>query len=192
MNRLLPLTALCVLVLSGCAATPQPRSPEAGLLHDRLSLIDTAVSGWAAADSLDEAHRFAEEARNLVVGPDGPYFGDADSDGTISGDSGTGVLPGLEGQPGSAQNVGGECVLRDVLGGSWANPADRWAILETAITDWGPANNTFPALPSHPQRVVGWATLALATDSLDSARGYAGHAALHVRVSQVAVEECAN
>jgi hypothetical protein len=191
MNRLFALSALCVAVLSGCAATTQPASEAAEPLHQRLSLIDAAVMGWAAADTLAEAQRFAEEARNLVVGPNGPYFGDADGDGTVNGDSDAGVLPGLEGEPGIAQSTGGDCALRDVLGGSWADPADRWEILDTAIAEWMPANNTFPTLPSHPQRVVGWATLTLTTDDLESAHEYAGHAALHVRVSQAAVNECA-
>jgi hypothetical protein len=53
----------------------------------------------------------------------------------------------------------------------------------TAIDAWRPDNNTMPTLPSHPMRVVGWATFALDSDSLDEAHEYAGHAKLHVDIS---------
>ena len=44
-------------------------------------------------------------------------------------------------------------------------------------------------LPSHSVRVVGWTTSTLATDSLDAAHEYAGHAQLHVNISR-AVLDC--
>lgn len=160
-------------------------------LTARLAAIEQAVQSWRSADTLAEAQRFAERARNLVVGPDGPYYGDADGDGTVEGASDEGLLPGLTGEPGIAQSASGTCIERDVLGGSWDDAAGRWATLDTAITAWAPNNNTFPALPSHPQRIVGWASLTLATDSLDTAREYAGHAQLHVDVSKAAVAGCA-
>ena len=54
----------------------------------------------------------------------------------------------------------------------------------TAIDDWRPDDNTMPSLPSHPMRVVGWASFTLATDDLDDAHEYAGHAQLHVDVAR--------
>ena len=69
--------------------------------------------------------------------------------------------------------------------------AARWSSLESAIAAWTPSNNTFPALPSHPQRIVGWASLALATAELAAALEYGGHASLHVDVARRAVTDCA-
>jgi hypothetical protein len=82
------------------------------------------------------------------------------------------------------------CVTRDLLGGSWENPARRWAILQAKIAAWRPGNNTFPTLPSHAQRIVGWATLALGSSDLATAREYAAHAKLHVDVSRTSVSHC--
>ena len=53
-----------------------------------------------------------------------------------------------------------------------------------AIEEWSPTNNTMPSLASHPMRIVGWATFTMATDSLDLAHEYAGHARLHVDISR--------
>lgn len=171
---------------SAPASTPQ--RPETLAL--RLAAIDDAVRGWRQAGDLATARRFAEQARNLVVGPAGPFYGDADGDGTIAGASDAGLLPGLGGQPGLASAAPNACVSRDVLGGDWSDPARRWQILRTAIANWKPRNNTFPKLPSHPQRVVGWATLALGTADLATARDHAGHAKLHVDISKRAVARC--
>jgi hypothetical protein len=66
----------------------------------------------------------------------------------------------------------------------------RWATAQDVYDAWTPTDNTMPTLPSHPQRVVGWATLTLATDSLDVAHEYAGHAQLHVDASRSALEAC--
>ena len=52
------------------------------------------------------------------------------------------------------------------------------------------SNNTFPALPSHPQRLVGWATLTLATEDLATAREYGGHAHLHIDTAIRALTGC--
>jgi len=52
-----------------------------------------------------------------------------------------------------------------------------------------PDNNTFPALPSHAQRVVGWATLTLRTHSLADALQYSGHATGHARVVHQSLED---
>jgi len=78
----------------------------------------------------------------------------------------------------------------DVLGGSWADPSGRWQEVRTRVAAWSQTNNTFPALPSHPQRVVGWASLTLAAPTLELAREYAGHAQLHVRITREALNGC--
>ena len=194
------LTALAALVVVGCGSTGQspgtasPPGPigsaDPGLLEARLSAIDGAVNRWRSATDLAAARRSAEEARNLVVGPNGPSYGDADGDGTVDGASAIGLLPGLGGEPGLATAAAGPCVERDVIGGSWADPAVRWSILDAAISAWTPSNNTFPALPSHAQRIVGWATLTLATAELATALEYGGHAQLHIDVSVQAVTDC--
>lgn len=195
------VVALVAFVVVGCRSTGQASgaaspdvsiaSADPGLLEARLTAIDDAVNRWRSATDLATARQSAEEARNLVVGPHGPSYGDADQDGTIAGASGIGLLPGLGGEPGLATAAAGPCVERDVLGGSWADPAARWSILATAIAAWTPSNNTFPALPSHPQRIVGWATHALAATELATALEYGGHAHLHIDVSMRAVSDCA-
>lgn len=193
--------ALAVLAVVGCGSAAQSSGasspPESiatadpGLLDARLNAIDGAVGRWRSATDLATAQRAAEEARNLVVGPHGPTYGDADGNGTVDGASAIGLLPGLGGEPGLATAATGPCVERDVLGGSWADPAARWSILEAAISAWTPSNNTFPGLPSHPQRIVGWATLSLATAELPTALEYGGHAQLHVDAALRAVSDCA-
>ncbi len=202
-HRFMALVALALVafVVVGCGSTrqspgttspPGPITPEdPGQLEARLSAIDDAVERWRSASDLPAARRAAEEARNLTVGPHGPSYGDTDGNGTIDGASAIGLLPGLGGEPGLATAAAGACVERDVLGGSWADPAARWSSLESAIAAWTPSNNTFPALPSHPQRIVGWATLALATSELAAALEYGGHAHLHIDVAIRAVTDCA-
>ncbi len=195
-------SALGVVVLlaalAGCAAGGSDTSavpstaPLAGdnVLATRLAAIDAAVNEWQSAPDVATARTAAEEARNLVVGPAGPFYGDGDGDGMIEGVSAIGLLPGLGGEPGLATPAAGACVVRDLLGGSWADPADRWATLETAIDEWSSLNNTFPTLPSHPQRLVGWATLALASADLPTVHEYGGHAHLHIAVSIQATTAC--
>lgn len=156
---------------------------------DRIDALQTKVSTWANATDLRQAQEAAEGARNLVVGPDGPYYGDATDDGQVSGQSDRGLLPGLDGQDGIASTAtDNQCVVDDVLGGSWEDPRQRWDILDNAIAGWSPTSNPFPTLPSHPQRVVGWATLTLQTDDLQQAIEFAGHAQLHVDVSRQAYD----
>jgi hypothetical protein len=196
------LTLVCLLVVGcgGAAATPGSSSPEPAIapspadpgddILERLDAIDAAVSSWRSATDLAAVRAAAEATRNLVVGPDGPGYGDADGDGSIGGVSTIGLLPGSTGEPGLAGPTDGPCVVADVLGGSWAVPASRWATLQAAIDAWSPSDNTFPSLPSHPQRIVGWATLALAGDDLEDAVGYAGHAALHSAIARQAVTAC--
>lgn len=202
-RRLTVLTAITVTVItilgcgsSGSAGTTTLPSPIASAdtspLAAGLGAIDAAVKRWQSAPDLAAARRSAEEVRNLIVGPHGPSYGDADRNGTVEGASATGLLPGLGGEDALATTEAGPCVERDVLGGSWADPARRWSTLEMAIAAWSPSNNTFPALPSHPQRIVGWATLTLATTDLATAVEYGGHARLHIDVATRAVIGCAS
>lgn len=172
------------------AATSAAGAPDPAIAA-RLDLIQAAVTDWADAPSLADAKAAAERARNLVVGPDNELYGDADADGTVGGVNDEGLLPGEGGEPGLAQE--GEpnaCVVADVLGGDWADPAARWTQARDTYAAWTPADNTMPRLASHPQRIVGWATLTFAADSLDTAHEFAGHAQLHVDVSVAAVEDC--
>ena len=158
-------------------------------------MISSHVSDWREAENLDEAKAAAEAAANHLTGPQGPGYGDRDGDGQLRGPSDAGVLPGVNGDPRGfalqAMDAGApECVAADVLGGSWADPRARWSELESAVAQWTYDNNTFPGLPSHAQRIVGWAELTLATDSLDEAREFGGHAAIHVRISSQALTSC--
>ena len=158
---------------------------DVALLAERMAALDEAVDVWRAASSLEEAQAAAEAAANLIVGPNGPGYGDRDIDGVVTGEVSSGVLPGLDGTPeGLAIPLSANgCVRRDVLGGTWSDPEAEWGTMLDAIDDWRPDNNTMPTLPSHPMRVVGWATFTLDSDSLDEAREYAGHAKLHVDIS---------
>lgn len=169
--------------------TQAPADPPESLAS-RLAAIDSAVRRWRQAPNLRTAHAAAEEARNLIVGPAGPFYGDADKNGTVAGASGIGLLPGLAGGASLATADHGPCIARDVLGGSWANPARRWSVLEAAIERWTPSNNSFPALPSHAQRIVGWASLTLAAGNVVLAREYGGHARLHSDVAKAALTDC--
>lgn len=177
-------------VTLGPSATVSNVTDAAAGLGPRLAAIQTAIGRWQRASSLAAARSAAEEARNLVVGASGPYYGDSDRNGVIGGANTRGLLPGLRGEDAVAQPENGYCVVRDILGGSWADPPKRWAILDAAIKTWAPSRNTFPNLPSHPQRVVGWASLALSTDSLKTAKEYGGHARLHIDVSSRAISQC--
>ena len=200
-RRLLALIAApLLLTLLACtsddAPTPAPTAvpptasdttdaaPDPSIAYrEQLRLIEQAIVAWRSASSIEEAHAAAEAAANLVVGPAGPNYGDRDTNGTVNGASEVGLLPGLA-NPLAAN----ECIFDDVLGGPWEDPADRWTTMLTAIDEWRPTNNTMPTLPSHPMRVVGWATFTLASDSLDHAHEYAGHAQLHVNISLAALD----
>ena len=167
-------------------------------LEERLLVIDVHVSVWAAAETIEEAKAAAEAAANHVVGPDGPGYGDRDGDGEVRGPRDAGILPGVDGTPAGfaleafeslpADDPVAVCLEETVLGGSWDDPAGRWALMEEAIAEWTPSFNTMPGLPSHPQRVVGWATFTIESDSLAEAHEYAGHAGLHVGASQRAID----
>ena len=108
----------------------------------------------------------------------------------VNGENAAGLLPGLDGTPtGSATPLAGnECVAADVLGGSWADPGERWGEMLNAIDEWRPDHNTMPSLASHPMRIVGWSTFTLGSDSLDLAHEYAGHAKLHIDISLRALD----
>ncbi len=163
---------------------------SAETLSARLVALDRAVLNWQTAPNLRVAHEAAEEARNLIVGASGPYYGDANKDGRIAGARAVGILPGLMGEISLAVPSSNACVVADVLGGSWRTPAMRWSQLQSAIARWTPSRNTFPSLPSHAQRVVGWASLTLKTDRLVEAREYAKHARLHVNIATRALTSC--
>ncbi len=188
-------TVLVVSLAASCSssgATSSTTDPPADTtaLVARIDEIDAAIAAWGSATDIAAAHAAAEAARNLVVGAHGPHYGDADGDGQIGGTAQEGLLPGLDGSAGLADPSIGPCLDRDVLGGSWSDPAARWNELDAAIAAWTPTNNTFPALASHPQRIVGWASLTLATDDLATALEYAGHAHLHIDVASSAVADC--
>ena len=197
---LLPVLVLAITACTsagdeGLRATddaPSSSSPQAALAS-RLQELEVAVAEWAEAEPLRAAQAAAEEAANLVVGPDGPGFGDRNDDEVVGGRINGGLLPDPEGEPEGAvveavRNGAPSCVERDVLGGAWSDPAARWAEVDDVLARWSPATNTMPELDSHLQRVVGWARLALDSDDLDQVREYAGHAALHVDVSQQALD----
>ena len=160
------------------------------LVAERLGAIDAAVATWRSAEALEDAIAAAEVAANLVLGPNGPGYGDRDGDGVIGGETDIGLLPGIDGTPaGLASSLASNtCIEADVLGGSWTNPAQRWDEMLTAIDEWRPDRNTMPSLASHPMRIVGWSTFSRDSQSLDLAHEYAGHAKLHVAVSLRALD----
>jgi hypothetical protein len=157
---------------------------------ERVDAIGGAVDAWRDAVSIAAAHAAAETALNLVVGPNGPGYGDRDGDGVVNGATDVGLLPGLDGTPGGLATPLGanDCVTRDVLGGTWGDPSAEWETMLVAVDQWRPDNNTMPTLPSHPMRVVGWATFTLDSESLANAQEYAGHANLHVNISRRTVD----
>ncbi len=174
------------------ATTQEPWGAPGGIAVDRLEQIAAEVDAWAASSTLEEARGHAEAAANLVVGPGGLGYGDRDGDGEVAGAVAEGFLPGPSGTPpGIVLDTFGtaECVRRDVLGGDWDDPVGRWSVLAAAIDEWAPDNNTFPSLPSHPMRIVGWATLTQ-TASFETVIEYAGHAGLHVAVSRESLARC--
>ncbi|WP_062466390.1 hypothetical protein [Demequina maris] len=183
------LMVIPLLAIAACSSSTPSDMPDD--VAAQFEQLETAVQEWSDAGTIAEAHAAAEASRNLVMGPGGPLYGDADGDGVIAGESELGLLPGDAGEPGLVHDPAvNPCVERDVLGGSWERPQARWAEVIDAIGAWTETNNTFPSLASHPQRVVGWATLTLATDDLDTALEYAGHAQLHVDVTRAAYEDC--
>ena len=178
-----PVTAPSVSGLSS-------KSSNRADLVARVDAIDAAIAEWRGARTLAAAKVGAEKARNLVTGPSGPAYGDLDGDGTIGGEVEAGLLPGLGGNAGLASARPNPCMIADVLGGDFSQAAARWATMDRAIANWRADNNTFPSLPSHPQRIVGWATLTLKRANLAQATNYAGHAQLHADKTRVAITQC--
>ena len=186
-----PLVLTITLLACGDdGAVADPEDVAAFTYRETVVKIDDAVTVWENAGTLADARAAAEAAVNLVVGSGGPDHGDRDGNGTIDGDAEFGVLPGLDGTPTGLANAlsDNECVVADVLGGDWSDPTARWDEMQSAIDAWAPDNNTMPGLDSHPMRIVGWATFTMATDSLDEAHEYGGHAQLHVDESLAALD----
>lgn len=176
--------AAALATLTGCgtggASNPSTtvRSAAQRTALVRADAIVAAVGDWARASTLSDAQAAAARARGLITGPDVSAFPASATAAPAS----VGLLPADDGTPGLASTLATGCVERDVLGGSWAQPRARWGALAARIRAWRPDNNTFPQLPSHAQRVVGWATLTLGAESLAEATEYSGHAAGHARV----------
>jgi len=185
---------VAILFLAACgseSSTDEDLQEQSEIaFREQITTIDDAVTTWRNAESIEDAQAAAETAANLIVGPNGPDYGDRNGDGTIDGEYTVGVLSGLDGKPtGIAQKLEpNECIDNDVLGGSWSDPMAEWDKMIVAIDQWRPDNNTMPTLDSHPMRVVGWATFTLGTDSLDDAHEYGGHAKLHVDVTLDALD----
>ena len=181
---------VAALFLAACgsdsSSTEEDQQEQSEIaFREQVTTIDDAVAAWRNSLSIEDAHAAAEAAANLVVGPNGPDYGDRNGDGTIDGENEAGVLSGLDGTPvGNAETLEpNECIERDVLGGSWTDPEAEWDKMIVAIDEWTPDNNTMPTLDSHPMRIVGWATFTLDTDTLGDAHEYADHAKLHVDVT---------
>jgi hypothetical protein len=191
MRLVLPL--VLIVGLAACGDDDPAVDPEgvaAFTFRERMLHVDDAVVVWEVGETLAEAHAGAEAAANGIVGPNGPGYGDRDGNGTIDGEEDFGVLQGLDGTPvGLADSLDEtECVVADVLGGSWNDPGARWAELTAAVDAWSTDNNTVQSLDSQPMRLVAWAELALASDSLDEVREFAGRAQLHIDVSLDALD----
>jgi len=193
MRYIAPLL-LAALLLAACSPAAEESDPI-GTVTDaqaRIDEISIQVTVWRNAEDLATATAAAEAAANLVVGPNGPGYGDRNGDDHIGGANDAGLLPGRDGTPSGLVLAGigdASCVHRDVLGGSWDDPEAMWQELAGAIAAWTPGNNTMPSLASHPMRIVGWATLTQ-TATLEDAVEYGGHAAIHVNVSSQALSEC--
>ena len=195
MNRAVSVLVVVLVVATACSGSDDSASSvsaPATKTGMELERIADAVDAWGESPTLADARAHAEIAANLVVGPNGLGYGDRDGDGVVGGATSAGLLPGPLGSPVGVvlDEIGpAECVDRDVLGGDWTDPAARWQLLATAIDEWAPGNNTYPSLPSHPMRIVGWATLTQTAD-LDDAIEYAGHADIHVDVTRSALTTC--
>lgn len=190
--RFLVPALLLLVAACGSSVDGPDRAVDATVASARLEQIADEVDAWAHSPTLAEARSHAEAAANLIVGPGGLGYGDRDGNGAVAGAVARGLLPGPDGSPAGVvlDTVGNDdCVLRDVLGGSWDEPRARWSVLARAIDGWAPDNNTFPSLPSHAMRVVGWATLAQSA-TFTQAIEYSGHADLHVDVTRDALGRC--
>jgi hypothetical protein len=188
------LVPALLLLVSACGGNTggSDRAVDATVASARLEQIAGEVDAWASSSTLEEARAHAEAAANLVVGPGGLGYGDRDGNGTTDGAVERGLLPGPDGTPAGVvlDTLGDDdCVRGDVLGGSWDHPRARWSLLADAIAEWAPENNTFPLLPSHPMRIVGWSTLAQSATFAEAIE-YSGHADIHVDVTRDALSRC--
>ncbi|WP_305098450.1 hypothetical protein [Croceibacterium aestuarii] len=197
------LSAAALLALAACGSqTDEDRStkdqapagqlaPTGDALALRLDTLDAAVMKWQTATDLVTAHAAAEEVRNLVVGPAGPIYDDADRDGEVAGASDEGLLPGTRGQVALVAGEADRCLLQNVLGGSWTDPGARWAQALIAFDSWRPGNDAISSLPSPTMRLVGWATLGLESLRIDASRDFAQQAAHELQSVRRAIEGCA-
>lgn len=183
----------CVLGLAACGAGDDDAESRTATdggseVAGRLDEIREAVDEWAVAASSEEAHVAAVNAINLVPGPNGPFSGDLDGDGTVGGESDVGVLSGVDGTPAglATEFDSNPCVMRDVLGSTASDATAGWAETHAAIDAWRPDANTMPTLASHPMRIISWATFTLESVDRGEAHEDAGHAQLHVVVSRAA------
>jgi len=188
------IVPLFLVVLAACGSSEERSQPrlDTSDASARVEAVAREVDAWADAPNLRQARAHAEAAANLVVGPGGLGYGDRDGDGTVAGAVSEGLLPSRDdtGDGVVLDTVGDvDCVRQDVLGGDWSHPRARWALLTRAIREWTPDNNTFPDLPAHPMRIVGWATLAQA-GTYEEAIGYSGHASFHVDITRDALAGC--
>jgi hypothetical protein len=193
-TRLAVVVAVLGALVVACGSSEERSGPrvDASVATARVEAVAHEVDAWADAPNLRQARAHAEAAANLIVGPGGLGYGDRDGNGTVAGAVTEGLLPSRDGSSdGVVLDTVGDaaCVHQDVLGGGWEHPRARWALLTEAIREWSPDNNTFPDLPAHPMRIVGWATLAQA-GSYDEAIGYSGHADVHVDASRDALADC--
>lgn len=189
--------AVSFALIAGCGggdddtvAGPPADASAVSSVRERMDEIASHVAVWGSSDDFAEVSAAAEAAANLVVGPNGPGYGDRNGDGEVSGANEVGLLSGVDGTPaGIAVPLAGQsCVARDVVAGTVDDPAAAWAEMDAAIAAWAPGNNTMPTLASHPMRIVGWATFTMATSSLFVAHEYASHAQLHVDVAVRALD----
>ena len=182
------LTVLMVVAVLACgcgdsrtATGGTAASIERTAALRRATAIEREVAVWARATTLDLAQASAARVRALIGGPAFAAAGGSPPR--------VGLLPGADGTPGLASAVPEGCVRRDVLGGSWDDPQQRWSDLMAVIDAWTPTNNTFPSLPSHAQRTFGWATLTTRASTLEQTREYAGHAGGHAAVVTSALRD---
>ncbi|GAC1695725.1 MAG: hypothetical protein NVS9B6_01800 [Candidatus Limnocylindrales bacterium] len=84
---------------------------------------------------------------------------------------------------------------RDALGGlaSWARPRERYDQWRAVLAAWRPDRNTMPELPSHLLRALGWASLVLRSDDLNTARALASvHGVIHTGLVLTAARAAAD
>ena len=83
----------------GAVTTEDVGDADVASFAERMGAVDEAVAVWRDASTIEAAHEAAEASANLIVGPNGPDYGDRSGDGVVSGQSPVGLLPGLDGVP---------------------------------------------------------------------------------------------